>query len=1138
MARIYDNLENSFQEGLENMITNIGVKRVDFCVGYFNIRGWKLVVNQIDKLPGDTIYENDIPTFRKCRLLIGMYSPPLDIVRELYLSKKPVDREMANEMKMEIARDFRRQLEIGIPSNQDEKTIDNLKRQLKDGTVCVKLSVKKLHAKLYISYRPEDKHSKIYAILGSSNLTYSGLYYQGELNAEFSDTDDAEKLSEWFKDRWEDNYSIDVTEELIKALDESWAGQNNTPPYHIYLKTAYHLSEDARSGILEYTIPQEFENKLFDFQKNAVIIAAKHLNNKKRGGAMIGDVVGLGKTITACTIAKMFEYTWGGNTLIICPAHLMEMWDKYIKDYNLRAEVKSMAEDFDKDTPSRYKLIIIDESHNLRNRNGKRYKAIRAFIQRQESKVLLLTATPYNKEYKDMSSQLGLFLDEEDDLGIRPEEYIREMKGAAKFKEKHKVPIRSIKAFELSNHQEDWQELMKLFLVRRTRSYIKKNGAKFNTETNRFYLEYPDGSEAPFPERIPRAIDFETTDDDQYSRLYSKQMLFLMENLMLPRYGLINYLDKKKSEKANKEEKEILTNLSRAGKQMMGFCKSTFFKRIDSCGYSFLLTVSRHILRNCTFLYAIRNGLKLPVSDENSLPDDFLEDQDMNSIHHHDVTEDATVMCKELFRQNNSDATADCLLKIPTDKETYEKLGEKFYHSLIGKNSVDWIDYSYFNQNLEEDLKKDVDALLKMLSLCGNWNTDADQKLNKLEKLITVDHKDEKILVFTQYSDTADYIYMQLEKRGLTHLGRVTGSTQNVNTLVERFSPVSNRKTISDSRSIRVLIATDVLSEGQNLQDAHIIVNYDLPWAIIRLIQRAGRVDRIGQTATDIYCYSFFPADKVEEIIKLRKRLNERINENAGIVGSDEYFFEGNDQNLLDIYNEKSGCLDDDDSDLDVDVCSQAYQIWKNATENDPALAYKITSMKNVVYSTKKASNNQEDGVITYARNNYDYDVLTWYNSKSEIVSQSPYRILQAMECQPNEPWIEPQENHHELVARAVKSLKNDGNNVAGILGNRFNIKRRLYVLLKDYFEKPLDIFNTKEKKEELKYAIDQIYNHHLRESSKDILNNMLRSNKSQEDIADKVIELYQDNLLCKVENEDNAKKDPTIICSMGLKAI
>ncbi len=187
------------------------------------------------------------------------------------------------------------------------------------------------------------------------------------------------------------------------------------------------------------------------------------------------------------------------------------------------------------------------------------------------------------------------------------------------------------------------------------------------------------------------------------------------------------------------------------------------------------------------------------------------------------------------------------------------------------------------------------------------------------------------------------------------------------------------------------------MSEGQNLQDAHIIINYDLPWAIIRLIQRAGRVDRIDQSSEQIYCYSFFPADKVEEIIRLRTRLNERINENAGIVGSDEVFFEGNEQNLRDMYNENSSSLDEDEDDIEVDLGSQAYQIWKNATDANPDLKRIIPAIPNIAYSTKAANNINEDGVITYARTYNDFDVLTWYNSKGDIVSQSQKRILQTM---------------------------------------------------------------------------------------------------------------------------------------------
>ena len=181
---------------------------------------------------------------------------------------------------------------------------------------CVKLYLREpLHAKLYLAHRPDDNFNKIQAIMGSSNLTYSGLTKQGELNAEFGDSDSAEKLSRWFDDRWEDKFCLDITKELIEIIDNSWAGEKDIPPYYIYLKTAYHLSEEARSGIKEFTIPPEFKSNLFEFQQTAVKIAARHLNNEKRGGAMIGDVVGLGKTITACAIAKMYENTFGSNTL-------------------------------------------------------------------------------------------------------------------------------------------------------------------------------------------------------------------------------------------------------------------------------------------------------------------------------------------------------------------------------------------------------------------------------------------------------------------------------------------------------------------------------------------------------------------------------------------------------------------------------------------------------------------------------------------------------------------------------------------------------------------------------------------------------------------------------------------------------
>ena len=1124
MARIYDNIESKFAEGLQGIITNIGVKRVDFCVGYFNLRGWNIVVDQIDSLTGDYIYENDERVFRKCRLLIGMHRPSEEIIRQLYTEQPLPDANYVSQCKLAISREFRRQLQLGLPTKQDEFTLRRLSKQMKDEKVCVKLYLREpLHAKLYLAYRPDDNFNKIQAIMGSSNLTYSGLTRQGELNAEFGDSDSAEKLACWFDERWEDKFCLDITKELIEIIDNSWAGDKDIPPYYIYLKTAYHLSEEARSGIKEFTIPAEFKNSLFDFQQTAVKIAARHLNNEKRGGAMIGDVVGLGKTITACAIAKMYENTFGSNTLIICPANLQDMWAKYRKQYDLKADIISMAKPIDVDNARYYKLIIVDESHNLRNSQGMRYRNIRDLIQKQDCKVLLLTATPYNKQYKDLSSQLHLFIDDDTDLGIRPEAYIREIGGERKFAEKHEDFIRSIKAFERSECQEDWQELMKLFLIRRTRTFIKDNYAKTDPTNGRKYLEFKDGHKSYFPDRVPKAVKFKTTDGDQYSRLYSEQMIGLMESLKLPRYGLIHYLDEKKAEDASKYEKNLIENLSRAGARMMGFCKSTFFKRIDSSGFSFLITLFRHILRNAVYLYAIDNKLKLPVSDENTFPEDFIDDADINDVFTNDD-------------EHEEYSSGDNLITVPNDMQVYMDKAKEYYNGLIGKNNVQWIDSKYFKRTLKQQLKKDCEQLIAMINLCDTWNPQTDQKLNELQGLLNDKHQKDKIVVFTQYSDTANYVYYQLKKRGFKHIEKVTGGTKNPTDIVDRFSPISNKADVPTENELRVLIATDVLSEGQNLQDSHVIVNYDLPWAIIRLIQRAGRVDRIDQSSEQIYCYSFFPADKVENIISLRARLNARINENAGIVGSDEVFFEGNEQNLRDMYNENSSSLDEDEDDIEVDLGSQAYQIWKNATDANPDLKRIIPAIPNIAYSTKAANDISEDGVITYARTYNDFDVLSWYNSKGDIVSQSQKRILQAMVCSINEPCLPAQDNHLALVEKAVKGIKNENTSVGGILGSRFSTKRKIYELLNHYYERPLNLFNTQEKKDILKFAIDQVYNYPLLENSKFILGRMMRTGNTHDDIVDTVIEMYENANLCRIDEDKIKHKDPVIICSMGLK--
>ena len=1129
MAQIYDNIDLKFEKGLQDIITNTGVARVDFCVGYFNLRGWNLICNHIDTLEGDFVDEESQtkPIHRVCRLIVGMHRPPEEIIRQLYSQLDTIpDAKFVREQKLIMARNFRKQLLLGLPTSNDEWTLRRLSAQMKEGKVVVKLYLREsLHAKLYLAHRPNDNFNKIQAILGSSNLTYHGLTKQGELNAEFADSDNAKKLANWFDDRWNDRFCIDITQELIEIIDNSWAGEQIIPPYYIYLKIAYILSQDARSGINEFTLTPEFRKELFDFQQTAVKIAARHLRNEKRGGAMIGDVVGLGKTITACAIAKLYETTFASSTLIICPANLQDMWKKYANKYDMKVEIMSMAKPIDVETARYFRLIIIDESHNLRNGgSGSRYRNIKKLIDHQSSNVLLLTATPYNKDFRDLSNQLRLFISDDQDLGIRPEAYIRKIGGERQFLQRHsEVFIRSIAAFEKSDEIEDWNELMKLFLVRRTRTFIKENYAKTDPENGRKYLQFPDGKKSYFPDRIPKAIKFKTEPKDQYSRLYSEEMIDLMESLELPRYGLSHYINYKNAENATTPEKQILENLSRAGQRMMGFAKSTFFKRIDSSGFSFLLTLYRHIVRNMVFIYALDNKLELPIGDENALPEDFLDDNDPNDV--------------LLGDSVNHSSYGE--INIPTDLKTYMEKAKEYYEVISQKNNVSWINGKYFKKTLKQKLKKDCDSILQMINLCGKWEADKDQKINELKKLLCKTHKNEKVVVFTQYSDTANYIYRQLAKRKIGQVAIVTGNSDNPTAIVEKFSPISNDKPETPAESqYRIVIATDVLSEGQNLQDSHIIINFDLPWAIIRLIQRAGRVDRIGQKANEIFCYSFFPAEGVEKIISLRKRLNDRINANANIVGSDEIFFEGNEKNLKDMFNEKSGVLDEEE-DSDVDLSSQAFQIWKNAIDANPKLAKVIPALGNMIYSTKAVDSNSESGVITYAKTYNDFDVLTWLNNKGEVISQSQKRILSALACKADTPATQPLGNHHELVASAIKRIMDETTAapIGGMLGNRFSTRYRIIDLLEHYYEQNTNIFYSEEQKEDLKLAIDDIYNYPLLETTKLALGQMLRRSQSNDEIVEYVIELRKDGNLCRKPENENINKDPSIICSLGLRS-
>ena len=281
MPTIYDNIEQNLLDGLKNALQV--ARRGDFCVGYFNLRGWRSISAEIDEISA----EPDAPA---CRLIVGMANQTETDIQDHYNNADTeATNKIINDRKKKFATSLMRQLTYGIPTASDQFGLKKLAEQLRAGRLQVKFfGAYQLHAKLYLAYR-DDKINPIIGYLGSSNLTLPGLERQGELNIDVLDKDAAEKLAKWFEARWEEQWCLDITDELATIIEQSWAG-GPIKPYEIYIKTAYELSREAIEGSREFKVPPIFDKVMLEFQKQAVSLASERL--WRYDGVIIGDVVG------------------------------------------------------------------------------------------------------------------------------------------------------------------------------------------------------------------------------------------------------------------------------------------------------------------------------------------------------------------------------------------------------------------------------------------------------------------------------------------------------------------------------------------------------------------------------------------------------------------------------------------------------------------------------------------------------------------------------------------------------------------------------------------------------------------------------------------------------------------------------
>lgn len=691
--------------------------------------------------------------------------------------------------------------------------------------------------------------------------------------------ENAQYFVKLFEQLWNDKKKFqEVTDVVVENITAAY--RENAPEY-IYFFALYNIFQEFLDDISEDELPNEAtgfkESKiwgmLYNFQRDAVLAIISKL--EKFNGCILADSVGLGKTFTALAVIKYYENR-NKSVLVLCPKKLSENWNTYKGNYvnnpiaedRLRYDVlyhtdlsrehgQSNGIDLDRLNWGNYDLVVIDESHNFRNggevsgedAKENRYlkllnKVIRAGV---KTKVLMLSATPVNNKFIDLKNQLALAYEGDSeqinkklDTTKSIDEIFRQAQKAFNVWSRLPIEKRTTDAL-LRTLDFDFFELLDSVTIARSRKHIEK------------YYNMSDIGK--FPERLPpislRPRLTDLNDAINYNDIYT-----LLMSLNLSIYTPSNYIMPSKLAKYLDLTHHKGTSLTQQGREegIRRLMSINLLKRLESSVYSFRLTVDR-----------IRDLI------------------------------DSTI------RTINSYQSGDCILNLTelpnSDEFDYDDQNTDLF-SVGRKVKIDLADMDYVSWKRE--LEKDAENLELLSLMIADIKPEHDAKLQTLLELIQkkVEHPinpgNRKLLVFTAFSDTADYLYSNVskfakEKFGLESAeitGVVEGKTTipklraDLNTVLTCFSPISKDKATllpGKSNEIDILIATDCISEGQNLQDCDYCVNYDIHWNPVRIIQRFGRIDRIGSKNERIQLVNFWPDIDLDEYINLKSRVETRM---------------------------------------------------------------------------------------------------------------------------------------------------------------------------------------------------------------------------------------------------------------------
>lgn len=858
---VIDNNENRLSDVLNDLLRETEDRPLDVATAYFAVSGYRLVKDSLHKVGA-------------FRLLLG--SEP-HTGTDLGLRPDPA------AIKARIRGDLEAE-----PFNEETlRLVEELIAFLRAEKVEVRLFEKGfLHAKAYLFHQDRisndnraDRMRPFAAIVGSSNFTGPGLGSNRELNLvhrvilpeeQAVDREAAERaryleyvhdqkatvtpagidvpdearrfiksevgaraitdLMRWYESQWDE--SSDFKQELIDLLDASKFGTKEYTPYEIYMKALYEyfkdeLGEDAvelgRSAV-----------DLAEFQEDAVKKARRIL--ARYDGVLVADSVGLGKTWIGKKLLEDFAYHRRQKAVVVCPASLREMWRKELASATIAAQVVGMEElgrdGFDVQKYGDADVVLIDESHNFRNDKANRYLALDSLVQMnggrgrdgERKKMILLSATPINNDLYDLANQIRLFTQSQPD-------YFREA-GIGDFNAYFR------RARRIANHEGQSAgivlfNLLEEIMVRNTRPYIK---AAYPNATIK-------GNQVVFPDRSLHTVSYNL--GATYGGLYD-EIVTKIEELSLAPYKLEAY--RKKSAIRDEQEHEWETGREMA---LVGIFKTRFLKRLESS------------------VEAFRLSLKRALTFEETYKDYLLDGRVVSS-------RDFQKAMRYLARDEEDDLAAGSVAdELDTVAEAREYI-----------ESLPTVDLNQYElRKLTHDVGRDIE-LLKNLCARIEPLVELDGKLERLKELLATDLKGRKVLIFSSFKDTTRYVHRRLTEDddwliscGNPNVRRIDSGNNpdERGRILDQFAPIGSGNSDPPEKEIDVLISTDVLSEGQNLQDCGVIINYDLTWNPIRLVQRNGRIDRIGSPHDEISIYNMFPEDELEQLLHLVERLTGRI---------------------------------------------------------------------------------------------------------------------------------------------------------------------------------------------------------------------------------------------------------------------